>query len=90
MAQSLDIALGLPIEVETANGKLIARRSSLRSVRIGRVIVREVAAIVHPDSSCHEALVGMSFLKRLRTLVIRGDTLLLVGNNATRKNKSAR
>jgi len=80
MAESLGIILGPPIGLQTANGNLIAHRARLQSVRIGRVTLREVDAVVHPaNSSCQEALIGMSFLRRLRALVIRGDTLQLVG-----------
>src|SRR5262245_37946024 len=81
MATHLQLSKGTPVELETSNGRIIGHRTQIRTVRIGRLTVHDVAAVVHPSSaSCSEALVGMTFLRRLRAVILRGRTLDLIGS----------
>ena len=64
IALELNLSSGAPVAVETSGGTIIARRIQLTSIRIGRILVRDVAAIVYPDAPwCTEVLVGLSALK---------------------------
>ena len=83
MAANLGLPLGATVKLETSNGTVIGHRVHIPSVRIGPVIRHDVAAVVYPPNvPCEEALVGMSFLRRLSEIVIRGDTLELIGDEA--------
>jgi len=54
------------VRVNTANGVTKAALVQLRTVEIGDILVRDVAAIVHPDEGLSVNLLGMSFLSRVR------------------------
>jgi aspartyl protease family protein len=64
-------------EVGTANGKTRAASVTIDSVQIGRIRVDEVHAAVLDDDALEGTLVGMSFLKRLRTFKVENGSLLL-------------
>jgi aspartyl protease family protein len=52
-------------KVSTANGVIFAAPVALRSVELGSIIVRDVAAVVLPDEALAQNLLGMSFLSRI-------------------------
>ena len=62
--------------VGTANGSIKAAPVRLARVEIGRIQVRDVAAVVLPDEALEGALIGMSFLKSVR-FSVENDTLVL-------------
>jgi aspartyl protease family protein len=64
-------------EVKTANGTVRAARARLNRVEIADVIVRDVAALVVPDKSLNENLLGLSFLSKLRRFEYANGKLLL-------------
>lgn len=64
------------VRVSTANGVTKAARVQLRSVEVGDIMVRDVAAIVHPDAGLGVNLLGMSFLSRVRWTHERGKLVL--------------
>lgn len=64
-------------EVKTANGTVRAARTRLNRVEIDDVIVRDVAALVVPDKSLSENLLGLSFLSKLRRFEYANGKLLL-------------
>lgn len=64
--------------VSTANGVVRAARVVVREVRIGDVRVRDVEALVVPARALATNLLGMSFMKRLNRVELKGDRLLLV------------
>ena len=72
-------ALQYTVAVETANGTTYAAPVRLRSVNIGPIEVSGVEALVAKPGSLKENLLGMSFLKRLRSYEVSGDFLTLRG-----------
>jgi aspartyl protease family protein len=64
------------VRVSTANGITKAALVQLRSVEVGDIIVRDVAAIVHSDEGLSVNLLGMSFLSRVRWTHERGKLVL--------------
>jgi aspartyl protease family protein len=78
--QSLGLVSGgdnFDARVSTANGSVGAKRVVLRDVRIGSVKVDDVAAVVMSPGAMDGALLGMSFLGRLRRLETARDRLLM-------------
>lgn len=63
--------------VSTANGSVGAKRVVLRDVRIGSVKLDDVSAIVMSPGAMDGALLGMSFLGRLRKLETARDRLVM-------------
>jgi aspartyl protease family protein len=54
------------IPISTANGKGVAASAELKRVEIGGIEVRDIQAIIVPDSALSVNLLGMSFLSRVR------------------------
>jgi len=65
------------IEVRTANGVTRAAKVDLGMVEIDGLTVRNVAALVSPDESLSENLLGLSFLSRLRSFTYREGRMVL-------------
>jgi aspartyl protease family protein len=63
--------------VVTANGEVRVAPVTLRQVRVGGILVKGVEAVVLPDQSLQTTLLGMSFLRRLKSFEINGNTLTL-------------
>ncbi len=63
--------------VNTANGKTDAAQVVLDRIEIGNVRVRDVEAFVLRDKALGGTLVGMSFLKKLKSYQVKGDSLTL-------------
>jgi aspartyl protease family protein len=72
-------ALSYTVAVSTANGTTYAAPVRLHSVAIGPLEVREVEALVARPGTLNENLLGMSFLRRLRSYEFSGDFLTLRG-----------
>jgi aspartyl protease family protein len=64
------------VKVNTANGISRAAPVLLRRVEIGDVAVRDVQALVHPDSALSINLLGMTFLSKVRWTHDRGRLVL--------------
>ena len=64
------------VKVITANGISRAAPVELRNVEIGDIVVRNVPALVHPDSALSVNLLGMSFLAKVRWTHERGKLVL--------------
>jgi aspartyl protease family protein len=64
------------VKVSTANGVSRAALVQLGRVEIGDIVVRDVAALVHPDEALGVNLLGMSFLSRVRWTHDRGKLLI--------------
>jgi aspartyl protease family protein len=63
--------------VDTANGRVDAALVVLDRVEIGSVRVRNVEAFVLRDKALSGTLVGMSFLKKLKSYQVKGSSLTL-------------
>mgnify|MGYP003383765715 CR=1 FL=1 len=63
--------------VNTANGSINAASISLREVKIDRIRIRDVQAVVLDDAALTNALIGMSFLRQLASYEFRDGTLFL-------------
>ena len=66
------------VRVSTANGTLDAKRHTIREIRIGKVRVRNVNALILPDHALKGTLLGMSFLKKLKRFEFNDRTLTIV------------
>lgn len=65
-------------DVTTANGSLKAAHVVLDRIEIGSIRVREVDAFVLDDKALSSTLVGMSFMKKLRSYTAENRTLRLI------------
>jgi len=72
-------SLSFTMPVSTANGTAYAAPIRLKSVSVGPLEVRDVEALVAQPGALNENLLGMSFLKRLRSYEFSGDFLTLRG-----------
>jgi aspartyl protease family protein len=65
------------IKMQTANGTTGAKRVTLNSVRLGGISLSNVEAIVAQEGALAVNLLGMSFLRNLRTFEIQNGRLIL-------------
>ena len=81
MVRQLGLALGSSVTLVTANGTIQARYTVVDSIRIGRIVVRSVTAVVKADDApCGEGvLVGMSALHKLDSMILKDGKLTLIG-----------
>jgi aspartyl protease family protein len=63
--------------VTTANGTTQAAHIVLKRLEFGSIKVRDVEAFVLKDKALSGMLVGMSFMKRLKSYQVENDTLYL-------------
>lgn len=63
--------------VTTANGTIKAAPTMLDAVELDGLTVRDVQALILPDDSLGENLLGLSFLSKLRRFEYAGGKLLL-------------
>jgi aspartyl protease family protein len=63
--------------VNTANGSTEAAHVVLDRIEIGNVRVRDVEAFVLRDKALSSTLVGMSFLNKLKSYQVKGESLTL-------------
>jgi aspartyl protease family protein len=63
VARRLGLQRGRPVVTQTANGQATAYVTSLDSVRVGEIEIRDVAASISPGLQMDEILLGMSFLR---------------------------
>ncbi|MGD9783615.1 MAG: TIGR02281 family clan AA aspartic protease [Hyphomicrobiaceae bacterium] len=71
--------LSYTVAVNTANGVAYAAPVRLRRIAIGPIEVRNVEALVAKPGGLSESLLGMSFLRRLRSFDFSGEYLTLRG-----------
>lgn len=77
LAKRLRLQAGLPVAIQTANGKVTGYATRLRSVMLGNIEQQNVAATINPGMQAEdEVLLGMSFLKHLQ-LVQQGNQLTI-------------
>jgi len=64
------------IRMNTANGVGRAAQIDLRMIEVGDILVRDVPALVVPDTMLNVNLLGMTFLSRVRWSHERGRLML--------------
>lgn len=64
-------------QVETANGKAKVAVIEIADLAIGRIVLKDVQAVVLEDKALQTNLIGMSFLKRLGKYQVEDGSLLL-------------
>lgn len=72
-------ALSYTLPVKTANGTTYAASVRLGAVSIGPIVVKDVEALVAKPGNLNESLLGMSFLRRLRSFDFSGEFVTLRG-----------
>jgi len=65
LARELGLKRGAAVQVNTANGAAVAYETRLDSVRLGAIVVHDVAAGFSDGMMDNTVLLGMSFLKHL-------------------------
>ena len=75
VAERIGLEKGFRVTVNTANGTAYGWNTVLKKVTLGNIEMTAVPATIMPGLG-QEALLGMSFLKRL-TLIQRGEELLI-------------
>lgn len=75
VAERIGLEKGFRVTVNTANGTAYGWNTVLNKVTLGNIEMTAVPATIMPGLG-QEALLGMSFLKRL-TLIQRGEELLI-------------
>ncbi|HTV70313.1 MAG TPA: TIGR02281 family clan AA aspartic protease [Rhizobiaceae bacterium] len=65
-------------KVDTANGSTSGASTNIDELQIGRILVRDVPALVLYDEALSDPLIGMSFLQRLDKYSVENGSLLLV------------
>jgi aspartyl protease family protein len=76
LAERLGLRRGMASTYDTANGPVVAYRTTLGEVRLGGIVLRDIPASINPGMRDDQVLLGMSFLKHLE-FTQRGDTLTL-------------
>ena len=76
IAKKLKLKYGQEQRYQTANGIIVGNLTTLNSVSIGNIKLRNVRASINPKMDDDEILLGMTFLKYIE-FTQRGDTLIL-------------
>lgn len=76
LAQQLGLPSGPAVTIQTANGTALGYQTRLDVVRLGKIEVHGVSALVTAGLDGDTVLLGMSFLKQLE-FTQRGDELIL-------------
>ena len=80
IAAGIDVkSLNYGVPVNTANGSTYAAPVRLGSISIGPITIRDVDALVAKPGNLNESLLGMSFLRRLRSFDFSGEFVTLRG-----------
>ncbi len=69
-------SLDYNIPVNTAGGQVMAARTTLKSVKVGPIKVKDVSAFVIPDG-LHVSLLGMTYLGEVRKIEVSPDKMVL-------------
>jgi aspartyl protease family protein len=76
IAKELDLQRLGRMEFYTANGVAEGYATRLKEVRVGNIVLHDLAASINPHMGDDIVLLGMSFLKKIE-FTQRGDTLIL-------------
>lgn len=79
-AQVEKLPMRAPVILKTANGQAMAEMVTIRELRFGNIVARDLDAVVAPGLG-ETSVLGMNFLSRLKSWRVEGRTLVLVPNN---------
>lgn len=65
--------------LSTANGRVRGARITLREMRLGDIVVRNVEAVVLPEGALGVSLLGNSFLRKLKGYEVQTGRMVLRG-----------
>jgi aspartyl protease family protein len=65
-----------PMVLQTANGSIKAQTATVREMRIGNIVARNLPVVVSPAFG-DMSVIGMNFLSRLKSWRVEGKTLIL-------------
>jgi len=82
LARGLGLKRGMPMQSMTANGIVTVYRTTLDSVELGGIHMREVSATINPGMSDDIVLLGMSFMQHLELTQRDGQLTLRVPDPA--------
>ena len=68
--------LNFAIPVSTANGAAMAAETMLDRVSVGKIVVKNVRALVAKPGALNENLLGMSFLEKLASYTVESNKLI--------------
>ena len=71
---------GMPIELGTANGTMIARMGRADTLRFGSIEARGLEVVIAPDDAGDTNVIGMNLLSRLTSWRVEGRKLVLAPN----------
>ena len=84
-AADVDTGTGLtPVMLHTANGVAPARTGSIKELRVGNIVARNLKIVSAPGLGTLDVL-GMNFLSKLESWRVQGDTLVLVPHHPQAK-----
>ena len=69
-----------PVLIQTANGQVSARTTTIGEMRLGNIVARDLPAVVAPAFGDTDVL-GMNFLSKLASWRVEGRTLILAPHN---------
>jgi len=72
LANKIGIKSHSAIRTKTANGDSVGYMARLKSVKLGGIVVTNVAAIIAPNLSGADVLLGMSFLNQMDVRLYKG------------------
>jgi aspartyl protease family protein len=67
--------------IDTANGRIVAHRVTIKTLKVGSVTVTDIAAVVS-EAFGDQDIIGMNFLSRLASWRVEGRILILQPNEA--------
>ena len=76
-AAGLDVKQSpFPVVLNTANGTITAETATVKELRLGDIVARDIGVVVSPAFGDGDVL-GMNFLSRLKSWRVEGRTLIL-------------
>jgi aspartyl protease family protein len=69
-------SLSPPIEVDTANGQVVAKSGKIATLQVGGITATDLGVVVAPEFGETDAL-GMNFLSKLKSWRVEGKVLIL-------------
>ncbi|MCP3733625.1 TIGR02281 family clan AA aspartic protease [Sphingomonas sp. RP10(2022)] len=76
-AAALDMQKSIfPMILNTANGQISAQTATVRELRLGDIVARDLGVVVSPAFGDTDVL-GMNFLSKLKSWRVEGNTLIL-------------